>query len=561
MARASSWQEVHLAADDVRIEVGPDGIATVQHHLRYRVVAGHFKTFDIAGLDPHAEIAPDAVFTSEKGGAEVAARVESVPKTPGSIRLVIDEGKGLTRGAYVVDVKYRLDLVATKMLVRDGAMWKVSWTAPPAAEGHDGARVVFDLPAAPTEPRLASGETLLPTLRRGPQRDELELVRAHVPRGEAAVWSARVDPKAFPLVKSPELRTVAPLPEPTPIAQSEVIRVLLAVGFALLAGLLSLALHRKQSAVAASARATGATPRPLLPLRAARPLVYGVTVTSSLACLLWSSPSIGALLVLLSMAIAAERAPIPVVRPRAPAAWQPAKDTEVLLRKRRSLAIDAFDLSYRRAQLVFLAVCVAVVAISYALRMHVPQIGLALPIASLALLPLFVTGTRAQLPRSAVDLAASELRPVRDALAAAADLTHVELGTMARTTIDGTIDEVRLTCMPRDRTPGLRAIEVALAVAPSGVPTPEILVRFDDGSAAAERILRRAYDIVVTGRVPEEKVARIAPPDATANTIARELTRLLADLEGRRTTDRHEAPRAYRGPERRRPVLAVPAAG
>src|SRR4051794_8767350 len=37
---------------DVRLEVGPDESRTVQHHLRYRIIAGHFKTFDLVGIDP-----------------------------------------------------------------------------------------------------------------------------------------------------------------------------------------------------------------------------------------------------------------------------------------------------------------------------------------------------------------------------------------------------------------------------------------------------------------------------------------------------------------------------
>ena len=53
IAEAKGWEEVHQTSDDVRVSVGADGVAVIQHHLRYRIVAGRFKTLDFAGLDPH----------------------------------------------------------------------------------------------------------------------------------------------------------------------------------------------------------------------------------------------------------------------------------------------------------------------------------------------------------------------------------------------------------------------------------------------------------------------------------------------------------------------------
>ena len=161
-AHAGGWQEMHETSDDVRLEVATDGVATVAHRLRLRVVAGHFKTIELAGIDAHAQVEPQAVVTAEKGGAEMPARVEADPKLPSTLRIFIDEGKGLGRGIYLVDVKYRLDLVATKVLTRDGAMWKLGWTAPPAPEGHDGARVVC-VSAAP--PIATSSSSSAPTFR------------------------------------------------------------------------------------------------------------------------------------------------------------------------------------------------------------------------------------------------------------------------------------------------------------------------------------------------------------------------------------------------------------
>jgi hypothetical protein len=565
-ADAGGWQEMHETSDDVKIEVLPDGQAEIQHHLRYRIVAGHFKSFDLVGVDPRAVIAPEAVFTPEKiggpGSSEIVARVEAVAKTPGTLRIMIDEGKGLGRGAYVVDVKYKLDLVATKMLSRDGAMWKVAWTAPPAPEGHDGARVTFDLPSAPTEPRLAGASesaTTLATLRRSTERDELELVRAHVPRGEAVTWAARVDPKAFPRVVAPDLRPPAREMEtgrPSLIA-SNLSRILAAAGLALLAGLFAVLLRDKQKAFRAAAAIRRAAAEPLVPLAWAevmRPFAYGVTTAVALALLLWGNPVVGALLVAFAMALASHRGTTPLARPRRRGAWQTLPSAQALLPSRTSpLPTDAFDLGTVRGRVAFAVIACLVGASVWLLRSRVPQIAIALPLASVALIPIFVTGTRAQLRPSPTDLAARILRPTRDELATMIDLSHVELATIGHVVdapnVGGAnqappIDEVRLTCLPRDRTPGLRAIDLALAPCRSGHDAlPEVFVRFDQGSAAGERLARLAGASrarVVTGRTPDERVMRLSPEEPTPTAAAELVGKLLLGLEGRRSTDASE---------------------
>ncbi|MDB4944187.1 MAG: hypothetical protein JWP97_3721 [Labilithrix sp.] len=570
-AAAKGWEEVHQTSDDVRLTVGPDGSALVTHHLRFRVVNGHFKAFDFTGVDAHAQLVTDAVVLPEKGG-EIPAHVEENPKTPGAVRIVNDDPRGLTRGVYVVDVKYTLDLVATKMLVKDGAMWRLGWTSPPSPEGHDGARVVFELPSAPTEPRLASPEqatTTLATLRREPEHDELELVRAHIPRGDAVTWSARVDPKAFPRVTSAELRppvtasiaAATSVPDHVPFA-------LLATGAALLAAALAYLLREKQAFVVRACAASGVTARPLVPLRSGvAPLAFGVLGTGALGALLWSTPAIGAVLVVLAMLLATHRAPLVVARPRGPGRWQPIADADVLVKRRAPRADgDVLDLTTRTGLLVFLAAAAVLAALSFVLRARVAGAAVAIPLAAAALVPLFVTGTRAQLPRLPSELAARLLAPARDMLGRLVDLAHVEVRCLARfgegTT---TFDEVRLTCAPSDPIPGLRSIELALASAPGAAAAlPEVLVRFDDGSAAASRIAALAPGIrVVPGRSPEEKVLRLAPRLPTPAGAARLLARLASDLEGRREGDRAsgEGPpktrkRRFAGIERRLAKLA-----
>ena len=74
---------MHQTSDDVRLTVGADGVATVQHHLRYRVVAGHFKTLDFTGVEPNAELVVETTALVEKGG-ELPAHVLANPKVPGA---------------------------------------------------------------------------------------------------------------------------------------------------------------------------------------------------------------------------------------------------------------------------------------------------------------------------------------------------------------------------------------------------------------------------------------------------------------------------------------------
>ena len=578
---ARGWEEIHQTSDDVRVTVGADGMATVQHHLRYRIVAGHFKAFDFAGLDERAELIAESLVLPEKGG-EIAAKVIVNPKTPGAVRIAFDEPRGLGRGVYVTDVKYRLDLVAAKMLVRDGAMWRLAWTAPASPEGHDGARVVFELPSAPTEPRLASPEqaqTTLATLRREPGKDELELVRAHVPRGEAVTWSARVDPKAFPRVVSPELRpptaavtAAVPVPNNVPL-------VLIACGLAVLAGALAIALAAKQRFVLRACEETFVRARPLIPVRwGLGPFAYGAAVSGALALLLWGTPAYGAGLVVVAMLLAAHRAPATIPRPRGPGRWQPIADERVLVAQPTVQAPgDALDIGTRAGQVTALLLVVVLGVAAFVLRARVAGAAITIPLLAAALVPLFATGTRAQLPRAPAELAARVLGPARDRLGRLVDLAHVDVRCLARFR-DGdgasSYDEVRLACSPTDRIPGLRTIELALATLEPGgggmacsAALPEVLVRFDDGSEAAAKIAQLAPGIrIVTGRGPDEKVLRLTPRAPTPSGAARLLARLAADLEGKRASDRTppgggptSRPRLFTGNERRARRASIPA--
>ncbi len=186
------------------------------------------------------------------------------------MRITIDEPRLLMRGTFVFDVRWHLDLVAARALTRDGATWRLSWSSPVATDGFDAAKTVFELPAAPDAPVAIVADTgavddaAVSSLQRDPGSDVLELVRPHVGRGEAPVWTLRVDPRALRLVVDPVLRPPSeakPPPEPDRVRES-----LVGAGLGMLALIFGVLVHRKARAFGAAATSLGVKSRALMPL-------------------------------------------------------------------------------------------------------------------------------------------------------------------------------------------------------------------------------------------------------------------------------------------------------
>src|SRR5258708_19750950 len=97
-------------------------------------------------------------------------------------------------GTFTFDVRWRLDLVASQALVRDGANWRLTWSAPVAADGFDSARTVIDLPAAPGSPQPILADTgavddsVVAALPPEPPRPLFDLVRPHLARDQPVPW-------------------------------------------------------------------------------------------------------------------------------------------------------------------------------------------------------------------------------------------------------------------------------------------------------------------------------------------------------------------------------------
>src|ERR1700722_19304120 len=78
---ARAWVESHQTGDDVRIEVGPDGVATIEHAIPYRIRRGPLRSFELTGVESGVVPEPIGTITSESGdelGASVTTLTDHV---------------------------------------------------------------------------------------------------------------------------------------------------------------------------------------------------------------------------------------------------------------------------------------------------------------------------------------------------------------------------------------------------------------------------------------------------------------------------------------------------
>lgn len=578
-AAASKWQEAHQAADDVRITVGADGSALVERQVRVRVVAGVFKGFDLPAIEKNAVPTPDVEVTASDG-ARTPARLERAAdpkKTEGAspapeldtLRVVVDDDKALRRGSYTFKLSYRVDVTDAAHLDKDGALWKLTWASAPSPEGRDVARVTFDLPTAPTPPRVApidpppgappgastDDPTMMSNVKRLPERDEIELVRPHVARGEAVRWSVRVDPKALPRLAAEAPKAAPPSPVATTTAGPvpRLARWLTALGVLLGAAIVGLFVHHKDRDVERAARARGAEPAPLVPARFAlgrRAIAAGLLAGVGAGLVALAGIGAAGVLVAVAALLGVHRPPRLAARAAGGGA------AGVPLR-----AEDAFDgsapepswldASTRRGKGALAAMVVVAAAGAIGLSFVSPRGASLVVLFAAALAPVFVTGLRSQLGPLA-GRGSSALAGVHRELASRGLLVRA-LGLVRRGARDAA--EVRVWVSPEVSILGFTGVEVAAVEVPSlsgRAERFELVARVLDGSVAADRIAALVPGAVAEpGRKPEERVFALAPsrPDAAS---AAELAASIADVVRERRVE-GGAPLAKGATERRRP--------
>jgi hypothetical protein len=552
--RASAWQEAHETGDDAVVVVDASGVAEVQHAIKWHVVRGPLKSIDLVHVDPAGTLEPDVTVAAEDGRTILAHASRRDDRT---VRITVDEPRALMRGNFVFGFRYRLDLVATHALVRDGSTWRLTWSAPVATDGFDASRTVLDFATAPDAPRAILADTgavddaAVVNLVREPGHDRLELVRPHVARGEAPTWTVRVDGQALAGIPDPRGRAAveasAP-PEPDRIREASMI-----TGLGALALLFGLLVRRRTRAYTETCAAREATPRSLLPLPdGLRAALAGLALSGAVGLEIAGQATAGAALIAVAVLAAALRAPYRAPKARGPGKW---------LALRPEDAFASAPPTWKRDVLVVGLGLVVAGTLGYFSRRFDPEAPWIVAIDTAPWLSLIVTGRTSQLPPHGVRSAASWLARVFRALQRVPDL---RVSPWARMPAEaGEPDELRLLVLPRAAIPGVLGIELGLgwSATPVGsAGTPEVLARVLDGSPAAARLSKELPGSrPVPGRRPDERVLRLLPRTPTrAATVA--LSRSLAEA----LTDRRgPAPALWSAAERRiaRPRVAPIPAG
>lgn len=570
-ASAAWWVEVAVTRDDVRVQIAPSGEAEVQHRIRLDVAGGPLYRFEIRGVDPDAVLVADAyaVPASEAAKNSLASAVpvaaelrKGEPTEDGApepyIELKIDEGNGIPRGAWLLQIRYRTHLAKRGLITPDGALTRVEWTGARWEDGLDATRATFVLPSAPTPPRAEDPSTedpddaaeipptFLSSLRRTSEHDELELLRPYAPRGERVTWKLQVDRRALAVGGG----SPAPAPDDArgAVPPSGTGRGLAVVGetrgeillgaFGALFALYGLLVALKMVSTQRLARASGAASRPLLPMPvwaraplAGAALVGGVALQLSL-----KEGTSGSALVALAALLAAHRSPRWDPRPlRGPGRWLVASPREAFgpLVPPRGGYLDA---STRRGK-VTLAISILLIGAAVASLARISSYYATLAaLDAVAIVALFVTGVRSQLPPDPAVAPAQLLRGVSRRLTRKLG-DAVKVAPRIRVP-DGSPDpdELRLLVVPKRPLEGLYGIEVGVVFAPGlarALALPELLVRGRAGSPC-EPALRAltSRGRVVRGRRPDEIVVALSPRwpgiDTTAALVVALVTRLTA---------------------------------
>jgi hypothetical protein len=543
---ARAWVERTVKSDSVTVDLERDGTAVVTHEILLGIRGGPLPEFAVEPIDADAELLEGATVTrAESGHAAGLPLPLTLTKNGTRIAMRVIGLKGLRGGTHQIRFSYRTNLEAAGKLEPGRASTTVEWTGPSFADGIDSARVVFRVPRGSVPPRLASARpgpdavtitddadgVFLGTFRRAMDKDELEVVRPHMAKGEAVPWRITVDASIFdvhaaPPPEEPVLAPEAPVKATAPRAAPD--RRPLYVGVGSMAALLALVVILKSRSVAAACKMRGALARPLVPFPApARGLLAAACVSGAVfTALSTTEPLFAAALLLAAMAFSTHLPPrlLPVLR--GPGKWvrlEPEVAFDPRAEKRPpGRMLDAGTVP---GFLLFAVLLSLFVAGAIVVARRSSYEGLWMALSSALLFPIFCTGSSGDLPFRS--LPEDTLEWLMNALDSA---RGIEVHPLARIPQGGTErDEIRLLVLPKPALPGFVALEAGLDFH-QGIlgllPLPFVLVRVLENSAAAEALPKGL--LWTRGRTADERVAVLRPKLPTRK-VTLELVKRLAE--------------------------------
>jgi hypothetical protein len=551
-APARAWVESEVRSHVATIDVDRAGRAIVTEDLSLAVRGGPLPGIELAGVDLDAEPLPDASVSS------VAGSKADLPTTPvlldkredGTLRIEIDRPKGLRTGVYSFHFQYRTDLLKRGLIRRDGADVELRWVGPRFNQGIDSARVRFRVPAGPTPPTLpeaestgriddndALGGVFIGNLHRLADKDELEIVRPHIARGEPVVWRVRTSARAFDAFANPpparaenssagRARLLGTVTQPRQRVSWWLGTLLLALAYAgTVAG--------KWRQFAALCRARGALPRALVPLPVGlRAATSGSLLGAALVSAAWfEQATLGALLLILAMALACQFAVPTKIALRGPGRWLALSDREAFARAEGALPGRYLDAGTRPGLMVFAVSCLLVASGAWLAFPRAPYQALLLLLGSACLLPVFFTGRLAQLPADLATRPRRLLASLAKRLRAADGLKVVPWARIPEGRREP--DELRLLVQIPGAVRGLLGLEIGLEYRTGSAgpwAAPFVLIRAREGTLAASALPREVS--WARGRNADERAAILRPrlpTQADCERLVLELVRLLGE--------------------------------
>jgi hypothetical protein len=553
---ARAWIELGVRSDSVTIEVARDGNAIVAHEMLLKVRGGPLKEVVLVGVDEDAEPLSDATITRAHSGRAAGLPIPlSLEVSEGTLTGRIEYKKGVRSGTYFVRLRYRTDLSRAGGIRSAGSRAEVRWQSPRFDSGIDSMRVLLRVPEAPNPPALPKNAAddgteiaegfdgvFLGTVRRSGDHDELEIVRPHVAKGEAAVWRARVDQRAFDLDLAPKQ---APGSEPDAVrtaarpSMAVPSRKPIWIGAGIAGLAYGLLLLWKAVLVRRACAERGVVARPLVRLGAGhRALLAGLCLGGAVAVALVSAqPTVAGLLLLFTVVLASHASPEVRAPLRGPGQWRRVEPAVAFAAPSAPRLPGRFFDAGSPIGFALFGLCLgAFVIVAFEVMARSAYHGVAVLLASTILFPLFCTGRAGELPLGPTGTARRTLAPLYAALARGRELG---VAPIARYPLGhDEPDDLRLLVEPRRPKRGLVAIEVGFENRRNvgeSLALPFAVVRITDGTASADAMPKGL--LWTRGRQVEERVAVVRPRLPTRGAtlaLVRRLAQALSASETRR---------------------------